>query len=170
MFYSDITDVIQSVQIGQTPQGGQLTQNQNIGDGRYYGMELTGEWDILPELMVGANYMLLKRELTDPVRPDLRPVDTPEHTARIYAKWMPYENFTVMPDVEFSSWRWSDSASGGYVKTAGFALANLNMQFDYAQNAALNFGVRNMLDKNYELNEGFPEPGRTFYLKTRLTF
>ena len=170
LFYSDVTDVIQSVQIGQTPQGGQLTQNQNIGDGRYYGMELTGEWDILPELMVGANYMLLKRELTDPVRPDLRPVDTPEHTARIYAKWMPYENFTVMPDVEFSSWRWSDSASGGYVKTAAFALANLNMQFDYAQNAALNFGVRNMFDKNYELNEGFPEPGRTYYLKTRLTF
>jgi iron complex outermembrane receptor protein len=170
LFYSDLTDVIQSIRIGAAPGGGDLTQNQNIGDGRYYGLELTGEWDILPELTIGANYTLLKRNLVDPVRPGLRPVDTPEHTARIYADWMPYENFTVSPDVELASWRWSDATGGGYVKTAGFALANINMQYDFSENMAVNFGVRNIFDKNYELNQGFPETGRTFFLKTRITF
>lgn len=170
VFYSDLSDVIQSIQIGTTQTGGQLTQNQNIGDGQYYGVELTGEWDIVPELTVGGNYTWLHRKLVDPVRPDLRPVDTPEHTAHLYARWMPYENFSVSPDLELASWRWSDSSFGGYVKTSGFALANLNMQFDFSENMAVNFGARNIFDKNYELAEGFPEPGRSFYLKTRLTF
>jgi iron complex outermembrane receptor protein len=56
------------------------------------------------------------------------------------------------------------------VKTSGFALANLNMQYDFSDSMSVNFGVRNIFDKNYELTEGFPEPGRSFYLKTRLTF
>lgn len=170
IFYSDLSDVIQSIQIGTTSTGGQLTQNQNIGNGHYYGIELSGEWDVLPELTIGGNYTWLKRKLDDPVRPDLRPTDTPEHTAHIYAHWTPYENFTVSPDIELTSWRWSDSTYGGYVKTSGFALANLNMQYDFSESMSVNFGVRNIFDKNYELTEGFPEPGRSFYLKTRLTF
>lgn len=170
IFYSDLSNVIQSIQIGTTPTGGQLTQNQNIGNGHYYGVELTGEWDMLPELTIGGNYTWLKRKIDDPVRPDLRPTDTPEHTAHIYAHWMPYENFTISPDVELTSWRWSDSSYGGYVKTSGFALANLSMQYDFSESMSVNFGVRNIFDKNYQLAEGFPEPGRSFYLKTRLTF
>jgi len=170
VFYSDLRDVIQSIQIGTTPTGGVLSQNQNIGDGRYYGVEINGEWDILPELTIGGNYTWLKRKLVDPVRPDLRPVDTPEHTAHLYARWMPYENFTVSPDLELASWRWSDSSFGGYVRTSGFVLANLNMQYDFSEAMAVNFGVRNVFDKNYELTEGYPEPGRTFYLKTRFVF
>lgn len=170
VFYSDLRDVIQSIQIGTTPTGGVLSQNRNIGDGRYYGVEINGEWDVLPELTIGGNYTWLKRKLVDPVRPDLRPVDTPEHTAHLYARWMPHENLTVSPDLELASWRWSDSSFGGYVRTSGFVLANLNMQYDFSEAMAVNFGVRNVFDKNYELTEGYPEPGRTFYLKTRFVF
>ena len=42
-----------------------------------------------------------------------------------------------------------------------------------AQNALANdfdvvFGFKNLADQNYELAWGFPQPGRTFYLKTRI--
>jgi hypothetical protein len=31
-------------------------------------------------------------------------------------------------------------------------------------------GLKNLLDENYRLGWGFPMPGRTSYLKTRMTF
>jgi iron complex outermembrane receptor protein len=30
------------------------------------------------------------------------------------------------------------------------------------------FGLKNLTDDNYELSWGFPQPGRTFYVKTRV--
>lgn len=166
VFYSDVRDVIQSIGIG-----GSLVQNQNVGDGRYYGFELVGEWDVLPELTLGANYTYLKRRLVDPVRADLKPVGTPLNNAYIYANWQPYDNFTVSPNVQFSSSRWStDRLENTFFKTAGFALVNVDFQYDFSKQVSANFGVRNLFDKNYELADGFPEPGRTLFFTTRVVF
>jgi iron complex outermembrane recepter protein len=166
VFYSDVTNVIQSIGVDNN-----LVQNQNIGDGHYYGFEITGEWDVLPELTLGANYTYLRRQLVDPVRADLKPVGTPLHNAYIYANWQPYENFTVSPSLQLSSSRWStDRLETSFFETDGFALANLDFQYDFSEQTSANFGVRNLFDKNYELADGFPEAGRTFYLNTRMTF
>jgi len=44
------------------------------------------------------------------------------------------------------------------------------VEYELSSRASVTIGVRNLLDKHYELADGYPEPGLTFYLSTRLTF
>jgi iron complex outermembrane receptor protein len=165
-FYSDVQNVIQSIGIG----AGKV-QNQNIGDGKYYGFEAVAEWDVLPELTLGANYTYLKRRLVDPVRTGLKPVGTPVNNAYLYANWQPYEYFSVSPNIQLSSSRWStDRLENNFYETKGFALMNVDFQYDLSDQVSTNFGIRNLFDKNYELADGFPEAGRTLFLNTRVVF
>lgn len=165
LFYSDLTDMIQSVSLGS------VVQNQNVGDGHSYGVELYGEWDVLPELTLGASYTYLKRHLDDPARLDLKPVGTPEHSAYIYADWMPYENITISPNLALYSSRWStDRLENNFFKTKGFVLANVNVNYKLNENFEFDAGVKNIFDTNYQLAYGFPEPGRTFYLSSAIKF
>ena len=151
--------------------GGGKVQNQNVGDGRYYGVEIHGEWEALSNLTLGARYTYLKRRLIDPVRPGLQPIGTPDHSTYIYAEWLPWEDLTVSPGIELYSARWStDRLENNFFQTKGFALVNLSMNYRLRENMSFDFGVRNILDTDYELADGFPEPGRTFFLSSAITF
>jgi len=172
LFYSDLTDVIQGVEVPLPSNPAMTThQNQNVGDGRYYGVELYGEWEALANLTLGARYTYLHRELIDPIRPTLRPVGTPDHSAYIYAEWLPWEDFTVSPSVELYSSRWStDRLENNFFQTKGFALVNLTMNYRLNDHTSFDFGIRNILDEDYQLADGFPEAGRTFFLSSAITF
>lgn len=174
VFYSDVSNAIISVSgLSCAPIGGggvNCTQAQNVGKAQYYGFEVSGEWDVLPELTLGGNYTLLKSELKNPASPNLRPEGRPEHVAYLYAHWRPIEKLTISPGLELSSGRWSSIGGGNYRKLPGFGLANLNIEYAINEQTSITAGVRNMLDKHYEMRDGFPEPGRTFYLNSRITF
>ncbi len=90
--------------------------------------------------------------------------------AYLYAHWRPIEKLTISPGLELSSGRWSSIGGGNYRKLPGFGLANLNVEYAINEQTSITAGVRNMLDKHYEMRDGFPEPGRTFYLNSRITF
>ncbi|WP_449041889.1 TonB-dependent receptor plug domain-containing protein [Paracoccus sp. (in: a-proteobacteria)] len=175
LFYSKVRDMIHSVPVGDPAED--LVQSQNVGDGTYKGFEIAANWQIAPDLGLAANYTWLHRGVSDPVRPDFRPTDTPRHSAFLRLDWQAGESLTVSPSVEVYGSRLSESAvqSGGdldidYTRMAGFALANLDFDWQATDRASVVFGVRNLLDRNYQLVEGFPEPGRSFYLTTRMTF
>ena len=55
-----------------------------------------------------------------------------------------------------------------YVRTGAYTLLDLAAQYTFARNFDVVFGFKNLTDDNYELAWGFPQPGRTFYIKTRL--
>lgn len=175
LFYSKVKDMIHSVPVGDPAED--LVQSQNVGNGTYKGFEIAANWQIAPDLGLAANYTWLHRGVSDPVRPDFRPTDTPRHSAFLRLDWQAGESLTVSPSVEVYGSRLSESAvqSGGdldidYTRMAGFALANLDFDWQATDRASVVFGVRNLLDRNYQLVEGFPEPGRSFYLTTRMTF
>jgi len=166
VFYSDIKDAIQSV-----PVGGGIVQNQNVGNGETYGFEMSGEWDVTPALTLGGNYTYLHRSVDDPQRPDLKPVGTPEQLAYLYAHWRPVEKLTITPSIELSDSRYSSNRfEDAFYSVPGFSLFNLNVEYQFTPQASVSVGVRNIFDKNYELADGYPEPGRTFHVGTRLTF
>ncbi len=172
LFYSDISDMMQSVYVGPA-----LTQTQNVGDGKYAGFEIAASWDLAPNIALSANYTYLHREISEPVRAGLKATDTPDHSAYLRLDWQATDTLKVAPSLELASSRLSDSAiqptdptQVAYTRNAGFGLVHLDLEWQPTETTSVVFGVRNLFDKNYELVEGFPEAGRTFYLTTGVTF
>lgn len=177
LFYSKVDDMIQSVPVGTNGEGDIVSQSQNVGDGTYKGFEIAARWQVSDRVGLVANYTYLHRGITDPVRADYRPTNTPRHNAFLRLDWQALDNLTVSPSVEVSSSRLSESAIQpddpaqiAYTRMGGFGLVNLDFDWQATEQASVVFGVRNLFDRNYELVEGYPEPGRNFFLTTRVTF
>ena len=168
VFYSDVRDLIQTVLLADN-----TTQTQNVGDGRFYGAEFAVDAPVTPELSVGGNYTALSRTIRDALQPNLRPTGAPTHKAFLYAAWRPVASLTITPSLDIAGDRWSDVnttpvPSFPYLRTGGYALLDISAQYTVQRNFDVVFGLKNLADRNYELAWGFPQPGRTFYVKTRV--
>lgn len=177
VFYSKLDDMMQSVVVGLDSNGGRISQTQNIGDGSSAGVEIGARVDLTDSLSLSGNYTYLHRDISDPVRPGLKPTDTPRHTANLRLDWQATDSFSLAPSLEMASSRLSESAiqpsdptQVAYTRNGGFVLANLDAEWRVTENAKVIFGVRNIFDRNYEFVEGYPEAGRSFYVTTALTF
>lgn len=170
VFYADIQNMIQTVIVQTTPQ---VTQTQNVGDGSNYGVELSADWSLSSQLKVGGNYSYLHRKIDDPVPANLKAVGVPDHLGFAYLAWQPLPTLTVQPSVEFAGNRWTDqngSATLTYTRIGRYTLANLQVTWQALDNLEAVLGARNLFDKNFQLANGFPEPGRTLFTKVRLNF
>jgi iron complex outermembrane receptor protein len=168
LFYSDVRDLIQTVVLPDT-----TTQTQNVGDGRFYGVELAVDASITADVSVGGNYTAISRTIRDALQPSLRPTGVPAHKAFLYASWRPVERLTVTPSLDLAGDRWSDvnrnpMPAFPYLRTGGYTLLDVSAQYAVQPNVDVVFGMKNLTDDNYELSWGFPQPGRTFYVKTRV--
>ncbi len=112
----------------------------------------------------------MHREIVDALQPGYRPVGTPTHQAFLFATWTPVDRLSITPNLEYANDRWSDITGGGYVRVGEYVLLNLQVQFQATSHMALSFGGRNLLDRNFELADGFPEPGRTLFAKVQASF
>ena len=168
VFYMDIRDLIQTVVLPEA-----TTQTQNVGDGRFYGAEVAVDASLTSALTIGGNYTAISRTIRDALQPSLRPTGVPTHKAFLYAAWRPVEKLTVTPSVDVAGDRWSDVNTNPvpafpYLRTGSYTLLDLSIQYSAQRNFDVVLGLKNLTDRNYELSWGFPEPGRSFYIKTRV--
>jgi iron complex outermembrane receptor protein len=169
-YYTDVKDMVQTVIVQSSPQ---LTQTQNVGDGSFHGVEVAGDWRVSPQLRIGAHYARLHRRIKDPLQPDLKPTGVPDHTGFAYLTWDATEVLSVQPSLEFAGNRWADrngNAGLGYQRIGDHALANLQVTWRPLDGVEAVLGARNLLDKNFALAPGFPEPGRSLFTKVRVRF
>jgi iron complex outermembrane receptor protein len=57
-----------------------------------------------------------------------------------------------------------------YINIGAYALVNFQAEYAFDGNTSLAIGGTNLLDENYELADGFPEPGRQFFANLRARF
>lgn len=170
IFYSDVRDLIQTVQIGPG-----TTQTQNVGDGAFYGAELALDASLRPGLELGGNYTFIRRDVTDPSQPRLKPTGVPTHKGFVYLRWAPLDKLTVTPSLELASSRWSDVDTNPvspfpFIETGAYTLGNVQVDYAMLRNLDVAVGARNLFDDEYELAWGLPQPGRTFYVKARIEY
>lgn len=168
VFYSDVRDLIQTVVLPNN-----TTQTQNVGNGSFSGFELSVDAPVGRAVRAGGNYTFTHREITDALQPNLRPTGVPSNRAFVYATWRPLMPLRITPSLDLADDRWSDvnpAPAFPYVKTGGYTLIDLDATYTVARNLELSLGFKNLADDHYELAWGYPQPGRTFYLKTRLLY
>lgn len=168
-FYSRLTDVIVAFPLlfGGQP----VTQSRNLGTGEYHGAEVSVTASIGPEFSLGANYTFIDRELEDPGNAAFRPTGVPRHKAFAYAAWSPVPRLDIVPSLEGASDRWVTNTAGTrFLRTGSYVLASLRVDVEVLDGLVLGVGGRNLFDDAYQLADGFPEPGRSFFAGLRARY
>ncbi|MFA5354278.1 MAG: TonB-dependent receptor [Thermodesulfovibrionales bacterium] len=160
-FYSNVSDFILFATVADPGNPGKiLSQNQNIGRVDQYGLEADILVPFSDWIEAGMNYTWLYRDNrsnTDKL------TNTPENKLFAYLKCSPLKGLTLLGDMEYDSSRYS-STDGNRVAD-GFVLFNAKVSYEVVRNMTIEAGVKNIFDKNYELEEGYPEPGRNAFVQ-----
>lgn len=168
-FYSDVKDMIQSVPVIYNKQA--VTQSQNVGRGKNYGVEGALDWRWREDLTVGGNVTLMNRKVTAPYTPGFKPSGVPNAMGMVYARWEPLKNLILTPSIELASNRWTVKPDGKtYYRTGAYALVNLTGEYKPHENLTFSAGVKNLFDRAYTLTDGHPMPGRSFFISAKATY
>lgn len=160
-FISELDDLIQPVTVSPG-----VVQNQNVGTARYCGVELSLKWAPSSILDLGVSYTWLDRESTTQPRRIL--FGTPENAAFAYVSWRPIQRLELAPSVEFATRRnTSDVVSAAGEPVGGYTLFNLRALLRLNDTYSLEVGLRNLTDRLYQLDYGYPAQGRNFSIMLR---
>lgn len=178
VFYSRLNNVIQNfpfVFVTCTPANvctnNQVSQSRNLGHGEYYGFEASARARFSDQISIGGNYTFTHRMLSDQNLPIFRPTDVPTHKAFLYADWSPVAKLHILPNIDLASNRWTVIAAGTrYYRTGAYAQANLRIDYAVTDKVEIGVGARNIFDDNYQLVDGFPEPGRSWFASIRARY
>lgn len=175
VFYSRLRNEIQSTYVtdptGRTcrrsPVRGYCQQTQNIGRTRHTGIELGLRQDIGSQWTLGAAYGYLNRkDLGDTDTPML---NTPSHKLSAYAEYRPIERVSLHASVLAENGR--KSSYGNSTRTlGGYAVYNAKGVWRIREGLSWEAGVENIGNRHYELSDGYPMPGRTWFTNLRYSF
>jgi iron complex outermembrane receptor protein len=135
---------------------------QNVGRVRVLGTELSAQGTLGP-VQFGAHYTYLDRKSVSD--PKLHLTDTPSH-ALFGQAVLPLGSWTTTGSVEASSAR--ASTTDLEQVAPGFATVALKEGYRFDSGVVLEAGVRNLFDTLYAYTEGFPEPGRTYFVQLQM--
>ena len=77
-----------------------------------------------------------------------------------------------MPDVDYESKRWLQSAFNNlvYYQGGSFALVGLKAAYNPIDPLKIELGVTNLMDRNYVIEDGYNAPGREYFVNVRVSF
>jgi iron complex outermembrane receptor protein len=165
-FAANLDDVIQMVSSAGPNNESQM---RNAGEARFFGYEFGARYTVLPDLtafnkiVISVNSSFIKR--SNLTTPSLLFTDVPDHKAIFSFEYSPVDFASLLWTTEYCSQR--NSSSDGKRVADAFAVENIRAQVSFS-GITLNAGVNNILDANYCLLEGYPEPGRNYY--TNVTY
>lgn len=168
IYQSKLDDTIQSVSnvSYNASTSTWLSQTQNTGKSTFSGFEYSADWQPERWLKVNTAYSYIDRQ--NDSNPSLVFTDVPRHKVSGYLQLLQKQNTWVMVEAEYDSERYSTS-DGKY--TAGaYGLVNLRMNVGLTEALSLRAAVSNLFDRNYEVSEGYPEPGREYSLSMAYAF
>ncbi len=166
LFYARIQNSIQSVTF--VSGGKTFGQLQNMGEATSKGLELSLNKRYGPGLSTGFNYTYLLRRNVD--NPALPATDTPRNKLFAFVDWVFAPAWRLITSLDAENGRVVASApdKAQYLTLAGFGSLAAKLVFQFTPGASLELGGRNLGDRNIELMDGFPLPGRTWFTNLRV--
>ena len=166
VFQSRIDDKIQPVFVSGGASCGPATpcQMRNVGQARVRGLEMGARGTVLPWLDLGGNLTVLSQKNLS--MSDVRLVGVPDRKLFAYAVARPAAGVSLQASVEQNSKRWvSDTAA-----LSGFSTLGLKASWSPMAALTLEAGIDNVTDRNFQLDDGFPAAGRSWFANLRYVF
>lgn len=170
LFYTDIKEAIQTAVVNSNACGSTTcNQAQNVGHARHQGLELAYNQELGRSVQTGLAYTYLDRDNLS--NKNERLTDTPKHRIYAHLSYQPLAMLNWQNSLEAEQGRQVSYASPAkYKEEARFVLLNTQLSWQVQKNLSLDAGINNLTDKNYELSDGFPMPGRVFFASTQMSF
>lgn len=162
LFYSRLSDVIVLVDnaVFDEVTNRRLAQQQNAGDAVFYGAEAELSYRGSSKWHAGVQYSFIRRRNLS--NPNLFFTDVPEHKTGLWAAYFLRPKIWLTLWGEYNSQRYSTTYG---TKSGAFAVVHAKGHIQVWRFLAFEAGVFNLLDRNYALVEGFPEPGRNGFIR-----
>ena len=166
-FYSKISNTILSVSnvSYDSATGTALSQLQNVGSAEYTGIELGLNYQPLKTLKTCLNYTYIKRNNLS--NPGIYFTDVPRGKLFGFIQYCVKSIVSLQVNGEYDAKRYSTSYG---TTAAAFTLFNASARIHIWKYFSLEGGVQNLFDKNYAYTEGFPEPGRNYFVNIDYRF
>lgn len=173
LFHARIGDLIQDALVDSDQCGGTVCdQAQNIGRARHRGAELTLTQTLSDRARLGATATWLDRDNLDDR--SLRLTDSPRQRLFAYAEWDASERWTAVATLEAEQGRFvtynGPGHQNGFLPLAGYANLGAKLVWSPREDLSIEGGGRNLGDRWYELAEGYPMPGRSWFVNASYTF
>ncbi len=161
-FFDRIDDAIESVVV--TPAE---TQNQNIGSFDHRGVEAELSYKA-DGLEVGGNYTYISvKNRTDE---DIKRIDIPKHQIFTFAQKELGRGFSLYGNMKFRKGAYEQKADKSYVINPTFTTFDIKAIYQPTANITAELGVKNITDKLYQYDIGFPMAGREFFFNIGYNF
>ncbi len=178
LFRGDVYDAIENATIpsqfaGQCPTmpAGTCRQSVNVGKEVHQGVEFTVRSSPLRHLTLDANYSFLNRTISGPSNMlGVYPTGAPKHRILSTASIRLPRQLLLLATARYESGTITTNDSGFIIPASKFATADLGGIVPIFKGVNLQVGVKNLFDRNYYYQEGFPEPGRNWYCNMRYQF
>lgn len=155
LFYSHLYNTIQMVSNVVED----LSQMQNTGESVFKGIDLSFVYQPASVINLYAAYSYIQRKNIS--NPDILFTDVPDHKLFASIDYIIAEKMFLTLSGEYDSERYN--ASDGTRVSSGFFVMNAQASYHFKQFITAEVGINNIFDKNYTIQEGYPEAGRNFY-------
>jgi iron complex outermembrane receptor protein len=155
LFYSYLYNTIQMVSNVQ----GDLSQMQNTGESVFKGIDLSFVYKPVSILNIYAAYSYIQRKNIS--NPEILFTDVPNNKLFASVEYTVVRKLMINLFGEYDSER--NNASDGTRVSPGYFVMNGQVSYLFAHYFTVEIGVNNIFDKNYTIQEGYPEAGRNFY-------
>jgi iron complex outermembrane receptor protein len=135
-----------------------VQQNQNVGRVYLYGAETQLTVRITDALAGGISYTYTQwdnRSGTEKI------IDIPAHKIHAHVQYSPLKRLSLTADGTHYAGRYS--SSNGVRETSSFTVVNFKAAITLLDGLKLETGINNAFDKNYAVEEGYPEEGVNFF-------
>ncbi len=166
VYLSKLADVIQQVNNVAYVNNVWVYQFRNTGKATYKGFECSAEWSPYSWLRSYGGYSFIDRK--NDSNPALYFTDVPRHKLSGSLQFLHNKSTWALIETEFSSKRYS--TSDGKYSAGSYGLVNLRGSVGLNRELSLQATVENLFDRNYQVAEGYPEPGRTYVISMAYAF
>lgn len=160
LFWSEIGGLVQRDYLQPN-----LYQLRNLGDARHRGGEVSLRGSSWRGLAWDANYTFLDRRFLS--AGDVTLIDVPRHSGTARVSYSPGRRISLQASLQAEAGRLFQNDAGRTGRVPGFAVPGLGALVRLHSRAGVLAGVNNPGDRFYFVGEGYPEAGRTLYVKLR---